>query len=100
MTRKLAPIHPGEILIEDFLKPLGVTQYRIAKAIRVPQRRISEIVQGKRGISADTALRFGRFFGMEAEFWINLQAHHDLEVARDALDAKLKRDVTPLTRAA
>ena len=100
MTRKLAPIHPGEVLIEDFLKPLGVTQYRIAKAIRVPQRRISEIVQGKRGITADTALRFGRFFGMEAEFWINLQAHHDLEVARDALDAKLKRDVTPLVRAA
>lgn len=100
MTRKLAPIHPGEILIEDFLKPLGVTQYRIAKAIRVPQRRISEIVQGKRGITADTALRLGRFFGMEAEFWINLQAHHDLEVARDALDARLKRDVTPLGRAA
>jgi addiction module HigA family antidote len=72
MKREFEPIHPGEILLEEFLKPMGLTQYRLAKDISVPQRRISEIVHGRRAITADTALRLGRFFGMEAEFWLNL----------------------------
>jgi addiction module HigA family antidote len=76
--RDFGPIHPGEILLEKFLKPMGITQYRLAKGINVPQRRISEIVQGKRSITADTALRLGRFFGMEAQFWLSLQARYDL----------------------
>ena len=82
---KFSLIHPGITLLEDFLKPMSITQYRLAKSIRVPGRRISEIVQGKRAISADTALRLGRFFNMEAQFWINLQAHYDLEIAKDSL---------------
>lgn len=93
MPRKLAPIHPGEVLLEDFLKPMQVSQYALAKAISVPPRRINEIVQGKRAVSADTALRLGRYFGMEPEFWMNLQAHHDLEAARDALADRLEREV-------
>lgn len=93
MSRKLAPIHPGEVLLEDFLKPMGLSQYALAKAISVPPRRINEIVQGKRAVSADTALRLGRYFGMEPEFWMNLQAHHDLETARDALAGRLEREV-------
>jgi len=97
MTRKkFPPVHPGVVLLEDFLKPAGITQYRLAKSIGVPQRRIGEIVQGGRAISADTALRLGRFFGMEAQFWMNLQAHYDLEVARDALSVRLEREVEPL----
>jgi len=82
MSDKMAPIHPGEILAEDFLAGLGITQYRLAKGIGVPPRRINEIVKGTRGISADTALRFARFFGTSPEFWLNLQSHHDLEVQR------------------
>jgi addiction module HigA family antidote len=93
--KKLRPIHPGEILIEDFLRPMGITQYRLAKDISVPQRRIGEIVNGKRAITADTALRLGRFFGMEAQFWVNLQAHYDLEVARDRLERRLAVEVRP-----
>ena len=93
MPRKLAPIHPGEVLLEDFLKPMGLSQYRLAKAISVPPRRVNEIVQGKRAVSADTALRLGRYFGMEPEFWMNLQAHYDLETARDALAGRLDREV-------
>jgi addiction module HigA family antidote len=83
------PIHPGEILSEDFLKPMGVTEYRIAKAMNVPPRRINEIVHGTRAITADTALRLGRAFGMEAEFWLNLQTRYDLETAIDALADRL-----------
>lgn len=79
----LAPIHPGEILLEEFLEPMGLSQYRLAKGIRVPARRINEIVHGKRSITADTALRLARFFGTTDRFWINLQAHYDLEVERD-----------------
>ena len=75
MTKKFAPIHPGEILLEEFLKPLGVSQYRLAHDIGVPPRRINEIVHGKRAISADTALRLSRYFGLSERFWINLQAH-------------------------
>lgn len=92
---KMAPVHPGEILLEDFLKPMGLTQYRLARDIGVPQRRIGEIVQGKRALTADTALRLGRFFGMEAQFWVNLQARFDLETARDALAGRLEQEVRP-----
>jgi addiction module HigA family antidote len=97
--RKVALATPGEILLEEFLKPLGVTQYRLAKEIGVSQRRIGEIVAGKRAITADTAARFGVFFGMEAEFWLNLQAHYDLVNAREALADRLAR-ITPLAVAA
>ncbi len=93
--RKLPLATPGEILLEEFLKPLGVTQYRLAKEIGVPQRRIGEIVAGKRAITADTAARLGVFFGMEAEFWLNLQAHHDLVRAREVLAVGLA-EITPL----
>lgn len=90
MTEKLyPPIHPGEILQEDFLDGFGITQHKLAVAIGVPPRRINEIVHGKRRISADTALRLGRYFGMSAQFWINLQARYDLEVQMDALGDSL-----------
>lgn len=82
---KILPIHPGEILIEEFLKPLGITQYRLAKDISVPPRRINEIVHCKRAISANTALRLGRYFNMSPQFWINLQTHYDLEVEKDKI---------------
>jgi len=93
--RDFEPIHPGEILLEEFLNSMGISQYRLAKDISVPQRRISEIVQGKRAITADTALRLGRFFGMEAQFWLNLQARYDLLRAEDALSNQLKKEVRP-----
>ena len=83
--RDFEPIHPGEILLEEFLHPMKISQYRIAKDISVPQRRISEIVHGKRSITADTALRFGRYFGMEAQFWLNLQSRYDLQKAEAGL---------------
>jgi len=93
--RDFDPIHPGEILLEEFLKPMGITQYRLAKSISVPQRRISEIVHGRRGITADTALRLGRFFGMEAQFWLNLQSRYDLLCAESDLEDRLDDEVTP-----
>jgi addiction module HigA family antidote len=93
--RDFDPIHPGEILLEEFLRPMGISQYRLAKDISVPQRRISEITQGKRSISADTALRLGRFFGMEAQFWMNLQSRYDLLKAEDVLDSRLDQEVNP-----
>ena len=93
--KKFAPIHPGEILLEEFLKPLDLSQYRLAKSISVPPRRINEIVHGKRAITADTALRLGRFFDTTARFWINLQSHYDLELATDALGDRLKKEVSP-----
>ena len=93
--RDFGPIHPGEILLEEFLEPLGITQYRLAKSISVPQRRIGEIVKGKRSITADTALRLGRFFGMEAQFWLNLQARHDLVLAEVQLAERLDTEVRP-----
>ncbi len=93
--RDFGPIHPGEILLEEFLEPLGITQYRLAKSISVPQRRIGEIVKGKRAITADTALRLGRFFGMEAQFWLNLQARHDLLLAEMQLAERLDSEVRP-----
>lgn len=91
--RKLQPIHPGEVLLEEFLKPLGVSQYRLAKDIKVPPRRINEIVHGKRSISADTALRLARFFGTSERFWMNLQVRHDLEVEKDRLAGVLEHEV-------
>ena len=89
-------MHPGVALSEDFLKAMNVSQYRLAKAIGVPPRRVNEIVLGKRGITADTALRLGKFFGMEAQFWMNLQSHYDLEVAKDAMAGRLEREVEAL----
>ncbi|MGK7892830.1 MAG: HigA family addiction module antitoxin [Xenococcus sp. (in: cyanobacteria)] len=91
--RDFPPIHPGEILLEDFLKPMNLSQYFVAQSIGVPPRRINEIVHGKRGITADTALRLGRFFGMEAQFWMNLQTRYDLEVAREELSDRLNQEV-------
>lgn len=92
--KKMDPIHPGEILMEEFLEPLGISQYRLAKDISVPPRRINEIVHGNRSITADTALRLARFFGTTERFWLNLQVRYDLEVERDRLVDVLERDVT------
>jgi addiction module HigA family antidote len=86
-------MHPGEILLEEFLKPMGITQYRLAKDIRVQPTRINQIVRGKTGVSADTALRLGRYFQMSAQFWLNAQAHYDLELARDRLERRLVKEV-------
>jgi len=93
MGNKLPPIHPGEVLLEDFLVPMGLTQYRLAKGIGVPRRRVNEIILGKRGISADTALRLARFFGTSAEFWINLQTRFDLELLRDQQGSRIEHEV-------
>src|SRR6266403_1364060 len=94
--QKLVPVHPGEILLEEFLVPLGISQYRLAKDTSVPPRRINEIVKGKRAISADTALRLSRFFGISERFWLNLQTHYDLEVQKDRLGKRLEREVSVL----
>lgn len=99
MAKKFQPIHPGEVLNEEFLKPLGITQYRLAKDVSVPARRINEIVHGERSISADTALRLGHYFQMSAQFWLNLQTRHDLEVESLKLVKVLKRDVRVFERA-
>jgi len=90
---KLAPIHPGEILMEEFLKPMEISQYRLAKDINVPARRINEIVQGKRSITPDTALRLSKYFGLSERFWINLQARYDLETEKDRLKDRLNKEV-------
>jgi antitoxin HigA-1 len=92
-NNKLPPIHPGEVLLEEFLKPLDITQYRLAKSLSVPPRRINEIVHGKRGISADTALRLAHFFGTSERFWMNLQISFDLEREHDRLAGKLQLEV-------
>ena len=92
-TSRLAPVHPGEILQEEFLVPLGLTQYRLAKDISVPPRRINEIVHGSRNITADTALRLARYFGTSERFWLNLQARYDLESEKDRLGKRLEREV-------
>jgi addiction module HigA family antidote len=91
--KRLAPVHPGEILLEEFLVPLELTQYRLAKSLTVPARRINEIVHGTRGVSADTALRLARFFGTSDRFWLNLQVAYDLDIERDRLGARLQREV-------
>jgi len=93
MNDKFAPVHPGEILLEEFLKPLGLTQYRLAQDISVHPRRINEIVHGKRAISADTALRLSRYFGLSERYWLNLQARYDLEVEKDRLEGRLEQEV-------
>lgn len=98
MSKRLAPVHPGEILQEEFIEPLEITQYRVAKATGVPPRRINEIVHGKRAISADTALRLAKFFGTTPEFWLNLQARFDLEKARDKSGDEIEADIVPLAR--
>lgn len=96
MTDKLyPPIHPGEILMEDFIKAFGITQHRLSVAIGVPPRRINEIVHGKRAITADTALRLGRYFGVEAQFWLNLQTRYELELAQDRVAEQIAA-ITPL----
>lgn len=98
--RDFSPIHPGEVLLTEFLDPMGISQYRLAKDICVTPRRVNEIIHGRRGITADTALRLGRFFNMEAQFWLNLQTHYDMEVAMEALDDRLDKEVRPFSRAA
>ncbi|KTF04163.1 transcriptional regulator [Trueperella sp. HMSC08B05] len=97
MGKKISPISPGEVLLEEFIGPMGITQNKLAVEIGVPPRRINEIVHGKRRITADTALRLGRYFGMSAQFWINLQSHYDLEIEMDALADELDK-ITPITR--
>ena len=92
-TKVLAPIHPGEILIEEFLKPLNISQYKLAKDINVPARRINEIVHGKRSITADTALRLSRYFNLSERFWLNLQARYDLEVEKDKFKGRIESEV-------
>lgn len=95
-SKALANITPGEILEEDFLKPMNLSQYRLAKDIGVPARRINEIVKGQRAITADTALRLGRFFKMSPQFWLNLQSHYDLEIEEARLGRRLQREVKVL----
>ncbi|MBI2909195.1 MAG: HigA family addiction module antidote protein [Chloroflexi bacterium] len=95
-TTKMAPIHPGEILDEHFLKPLGISQYRLSKDIYVPPRRINEIVHGKRSITADTALRLARYFNLSERFWLNLQARYDLEAEKDKLAGRIETEVKVL----
>jgi len=96
MTDKLSPIHPGEVLLEEFIKPMNLSQNRLAIDIGVDARRINEIVLGKRAITADTALRLARFFGNSAQFWLGLQTQYDLDVAEDQLGKRLDREVRPL----
>jgi addiction module HigA family antidote len=96
-TKKMQPIHPGEILLEEFLKPLNISQYRLAKDISVPARRINEIIHGKRSVSVDTALRLSRYFGLSERFWLNLQARYDIEVEKDKLNGRIMREVKVLS---
>ncbi len=98
-TKKMPPVHPGEILLEEFLKPMGLSQNRLALDIRVPARRINEIVLGKRRISADTALRLGKYFNMSPRFWLGLQIDYDLDVAQDILADRLEKEVQVYTPA-
>ncbi len=95
--KKLAPTTPGEILLEEFLKPLEISQYQLAKDVAVPPRRINEIVLGKRTVTADTALRLARYFGTSERFWLNLQARHDLEAEKDRLGPRLRKEVRVLS---
>jgi len=97
--KMLEPIHPGEILQEEFLEPMGISQYRLSKDISVPPRRINEIVHGKRAISANTALRLAKYFGTTPQFWLNLQSHYDLEKEKDKLGNKLDAEVHTLSAA-
>lgn len=94
--KKTEPIHPGEILLQEFLKPMGISQYQLAKDVSVPARRINEIVHGQRSVSADTALRLSRYFGLSERFWLNLQARYDLEIEKDKLEGRIEREVKVL----
>ncbi len=96
MVKKFAPVHPGEILLEEFLHPMGISQYRLAKDISVYPRRINEIIHGNRSISADTALRLSRYFSVSERFWLNLQARYDLEIEKDRLEGRLESEVKVL----
>jgi antitoxin HigA-1 len=98
--RRLAPVHPGDVLFKDFIEPLGLTRYKVAKAIRVPQRRIDEVCAGKRAMSADTAIRLGRFFDVEPQLWMNLQGQYDLEMAERSIGDTLDAQIVPLKDAA
>src|SRR6478609_71194 len=100
MTKKLPNVHPGEVLLQEFLKPMGISQNRLAREISVPPRRVNEIVLGKRAISPDTALRLARYFGTSERFWLGLQVDFDLEEARNALADRLEREVKPMAPAA
>ncbi|MFC1652314.1 HigA family addiction module antitoxin [Planctomycetota bacterium] len=95
--KKIAPVHPGEVLLEEFLQPMGISQYRLAKDTGLAPRRINEIVHGKRAITANTALRLGHYFNVPAQFWMNLQSHHDLEVESDKLGSRLETEVHTLS---
>jgi addiction module HigA family antidote len=99
MSKKIEPIHPGEVLFEDFLQPMGLSQYRLAQALSVPPRRINEIVHRKRSVTADTALRLSRFFGTSERFWMNLQSRYELEVQKDRLGGLLESEVEVLAEA-
>jgi antitoxin HigA-1 len=100
MSKKSPPIHPGEILLEEFLKPLNMSQYKLAKDIAVSPRRINEIIHGTRAVTADTAFRLARYFGMTPEFWLGLQTHFELETYKDTLESKLENEVKVLQHAA
>ena len=95
-TKKMAPIHPGEILLEEFLKPFGISQYRLAKDIHVPARRINEIIHAKRAVTPDTALRLSRYFNLSERFWLNLQARYDLEIEKEKLNGRIEAEVKVL----
>jgi addiction module HigA family antidote len=97
-AKTMEPIHPGEILSEEFLKPLNISQYRLAKDINVPARRINEIVHGKRSVTADTALRLSRYFGLSERFWLNLQSRYDLETEKDKFKGRIEEEVKVLER--
>lgn len=95
-SKKIQPVHPGEVLLEEFLKPMGISQYRLAKDISVPARRVNEIIHGKRSISVDTALRLSRYFGISERFWLNLQIRYDLEIQKDRLEKRIENEVKVL----
>jgi len=95
MVKRLAPVHPGEVLLEEFLEPMGISQYRLAKDISVPPRRINEVVHRTRVVSADTSLRLARYFGTSERFWLNLQAQYDLDVEHDRIGDRIEREVAP-----
>lgn len=97
MKKKIAPVHPGEILQKEFLEPMGLSQNKLAMALHVPARRINEIVLGKRGITADTALRLARYFRMTPQFWLGLQMDYELDVAEDAVEKRIEREVEPMS---
>ena len=96
MAKRLAPVHPGEVLLEEFLVPLGISQYRLAKDVAVPPRRINEIVHGTRAVSADTALRLARYLGTSERFWLNLQAQYELDVEYDRIGERIEKEIKPL----